>query len=529
MTDRRTVRAAILSAALAVAAAAGTVVGPVAAAPADEATVIDDTATITIGAPEAWTFETAPAAFAGSWHVPPATGPFPTVRGALGESNVIAQAFPLSDHGAVTESFYGDYGAACDITITDWEQSTTGGQLEGSALTSDCHGQSRVTIVGDVAGNYTVVVDAFVSNWAHWETMLEGLDFAASIAATKPPAQFDFGSFADMPQLGEEPVRGSGCGSNGQLGATIPDGWWATYLPSGIDVSAEWVHLDIACVFFGETAQQVVTEGTATIVNRDPDFLVVNNSPRARSMPIDPAATVFEGARDSEQRCQPAEIVTAVPSLPVRLAWVEIVDGSIRTAFVNCYEVDPEFEPADPGEINAPPPLPSTERSVWPYGQFWNVPQLGREPTRGSGCGASGQLGDTIPDGLWAGYISYDPAADEFWVDVLCIFAGDTAAAVKASGNANIISDEPDYLVINNNDQRRRVPNNAQTVGEGVVDDDGECFVAQWTYGPDDGHMTGQLGEAMVPDAQAWIRVHEGAVTWIVYGCDRSAPAAPAG
>ena len=38
------------------------------------------------------------------------------------------------------------------------------------------------------------------------------------------------------------------------------------------------------------------------------------------------------------------------------------------------------------------------------YPSFRDVPQLGVEPVRGSGCGASGDLGDVIPDGLWAGY-----------------------------------------------------------------------------------------------------------------------------
>ena len=92
---------------------------------------------------------------------------------------------------------------------------------------------------------------------------------------------------------------------------------------------------------------------------------------------------------------------------------------------------------------------------LWPYPSFRDVPRLGLEPVRGSGCGASGDLGDVIPDGLWAGYLY--PAADgTVEIDVACVYEGDTAAQVAADGTATIVDDrDPDFLVVNNNTRRR--------------------------------------------------------------------------
>ena len=95
---------------------------------------------------------------------------------------------------------------------------------------------------------------------------------------------------------------------------------------------------------------------------------------------------------------------------------------------------------------------------------------------RGSGCGASGQLGATIPDGLWAGFVTgYDPAGNGIGIDVLCIFSGDTAQAVLAEGTANVISNEPDYLIVNNNAQVRTMPSGLAAIITGEVGADGQC------------------------------------------------------
>ncbi len=69
------------------------------------------------------------------------------------------------------------------------------------------------------------------------------------------------------------------------------------------------------------------------------------------------------------------------------------------------------------------PPLPN----LWPYGDFHDVPQLGTEPVRGSGCGADGSIGEVIPDGLWAGTLSYVPDEDHWEVNLVCVYSGEPA------------------------------------------------------------------------------------------------------
>ena len=57
---------------------------------------------------------------------------------------------------------------------------------------------------------------------------------------------------------------------------------------------------------------------------------------------------------------------------------------------------------------------------------FWHVPQMGTEVVEGSGCGANGDLPDTIPDGLWYGQV-ISANADGLAFDVRCLFYGELA------------------------------------------------------------------------------------------------------
>ena len=151
---------------------------------------------------------------------------------------------------------------------------------------------------------------------------------------------------------------------------------------------------------------------------------------------------------------------------------------------------------------------------MWPYGTFHNVPQLGLEPARGSGCGASGQLGATIPDGLWAGFVTgYDAATNVVGIDVLCVFSGATAEAVVAEGTANVISDDPDFLVVNNNPQVRTMPSGLAAIIVGELTADGQCVEGT--------HLSPEAVDEIAARTtqQAWVRVDGGLVTWVFYGC----------
>ena len=153
---------------------------------------------------------------------------------------------------------------------------------------------------------------------------------------------------------------------------------------------------------------------------------------------------------------------------------------------------------------------------LWPYPSFRDVPRLGVEPVRGSGCGASGDLGDVIPDGLWAGYLY--PATDgTVEMDVACVYEGDAAAQIVADGTATIVDDrDPDFLVVNNNTRRRSLTNDVRYVLWGVPDESGAC-TPQAVWGMD-GFDPGVATQAN--GALGWVRIEGGAAHWIFFGCD---------
>ena len=136
-------------------------------------------------------------------------------------------------------------------------------------------------------------------------------------------------------------------------------------------------------------------------------------------------------------------------------------------------------EPFPETHGNLPPAYPDYSDGVgkvWPYGTFWNVPQLGTEPVRGTGCSTSGQIGDVIPDGLWAGYpTAYDWNTNTIGINLLCIFYGDSAQAVLAQGTANVVLNDPNYLIVNNQDRIRSMPSALSAIIVGQYDAAGNC------------------------------------------------------
>lgn len=175
-----------------------------------------------------------------------------------------------------------------------------------------------------------------------------------------------------------------------------------------------------------------------------------------------------------------------------------------------------------PAVTAPPPPIPvdtvagsQSFFDLWPYAGFRDVPDLGTEGVRGSGCRGSVELGDTIPDGLWAGYLSAGVSGTvEF--DVACVYYGDGATRVVAAGTATIVDDDPDFLVVNNNTRRRVLTDGLRYVLWGAPDDQNVCV-------PNGAGEANGLDQATIDLAQgalAWIRVYRGAVVWVFYGCD---------
>jgi len=112
---------------------------------------------------------------------------------------------------------------------------------------------------------------------------------AAIPAAPASPWTFDGDWLSAVPQLGTEPVLGSGCGGNGEIGEVIPDGWWL--------VLVEWIDgvsmgLDLMCAYHGDAAIPFVEECAAQWPDEgcvwDTGFMPINNSDRIRPMPMSP-------------------------------------------------------------------------------------------------------------------------------------------------------------------------------------------------------------------------------------------------
>jgi hypothetical protein len=142
--------------------------------------------------------------------------------------------------------------------------------------------------------------------------------------------------------------------------------------------------------------------------------------------------------------------------------------------------------------------------------EFWNVPRYGSEPVRGSGCGSNGQLGDTIPDGLWAGFIVDDGSDGIVGIDVLCVYAGAAGDAVITSGSGTVLTTTPDYVIVNNSTRVRFMPMDADVALRlGARDAAGRCLDSRSTTSWSD----------IPADRQTWIRIHGGRITWIIADC----------
>lgn len=152
-------------------------------------------------------------------------------------------------------------------------------------------------------------------------------------------AAWPYPTFHDVPRLGDEPVRGSGCGGDGSIGELIPDGLWSGYLFPGVEGTVE---IDLACVYFGETARQVVAGGANVVEDRGPDFVVVNNNPRLRVL-RDDGTDILWGVDDGAGNCvmsaawgYPEPGIAYSLQHPESLAWVRVFDGGVRWVAFDC-------------------------------------------------------------------------------------------------------------------------------------------------------------------------------------------------
>ena len=163
----------------------------------------------------------------------------------------------------------------------------------------------------------------------------------------------------------------------------------------------------------------------------------------------------------------------------------------------------------EPNDANVPSPTAYSDGSTG-ISEFWNVPSYGSEPVLGSGCGANGQIGDKIPDGIWAGYIVGDGSDGMVEVDLLCIYTGSAAQSVLAGATATTINADPNYLIVNNQTRARSMPMDANVVLRlAERDASGRCI---------DTRSTTQWAD-IPSNRQTWIRIHGGHITWIIADC----------
>ena len=160
-------------------------------------------------------------------------------------------------------------------------------------------------------------------------------------------------------------------------------------------------------------------------------------------------------------------------------------------------------------------PMPVVEpltNPVFPYDDFGDVPQLGDEPVRGTGCGANGQVDETIPDGIWAGFVTVD--GDAVGIDLLCVYTTQSAEQfVDASDH--VIWADGDSTIVNNNERVRTMPAAADLqLRDALFDSNGNCVEAP------------ELPNIDHSPYPVWLNIAGGEVTWVVWGCTAEEPSA---
>jgi hypothetical protein len=143
------------------------------------------------------------------------------------------------------------------------------------------------------------------------------------------PAEYGFADFFAVDRLGDEPVRGTGCGGDGSVGDVIPDGYWRGFVRSWDGptlAQSTAMQFDLICVYIGDAAAQLVADGVGMGQIWWPDGWPVNNNDRTRRVPI--AAGFFAhgtafGAEGGVPFAQPD-----VPFDAANSAWIRIVNGA---------------------------------------------------------------------------------------------------------------------------------------------------------------------------------------------------------
>jgi hypothetical protein len=146
--------------------------------------------------------------------------------------------------------------------------------------------------------------------------------------------------FWHVPQMGDEPVEGTGCGGQGDLPDTIPDGLWYGAV---VSAAAGVLAYDVRCLFYGDLAAQLYQQHVAEHgEGGSPPYIdgtwTVNNSTRTRNVPVAADFAIYpaeavpieqlpDGGVRTECRVRDGAAATADDPTQFSEAWLAIVGG----------------------------------------------------------------------------------------------------------------------------------------------------------------------------------------------------------
>lgn len=152
---------------------------------------------------------------------------------------------------------------------------------------------------------------------------------ACATAGCSGPQLVPYPTLTGVPQLGDDPVQGSGCGLADPFGDSMRDGLYLGLLYPADGA----VDFDVACAYYGDSA---VAQGA------DPgasDFYVENVGTRERRVPLGPDFVYRVGSWTPDAQCVDAGPIgdadwqTAVDGTT---AWLTIAGGEATSAVAFC-------------------------------------------------------------------------------------------------------------------------------------------------------------------------------------------------
>jgi hypothetical protein len=136
-------------------------------------------------------------------------------------------------------------------------------------------------------------------------------------------------SLLGVPQLGVDPVQGSGCGLADEFGESVPDGlWFGLVYPDGNSMN-----FDVICVYYGDSARakRAPAEQEA--------FFPVNVGTRERAVPLAPDFVWRQGVTTPDGSCTdtgPAGDADWSSASGGTAAWINVSGGVVTGAVAMC-------------------------------------------------------------------------------------------------------------------------------------------------------------------------------------------------